>query len=116
MGAEGAARVNRGDVVLIRSPDSPASKARPCVVVQRGSTLEVASKITVCPLTSRLHGAEGQRPLVAPTPDNGLRQPSEVEVDWIHSFPRARIGAVIGNLDATTMRSVDAALRRWLDL
>ena len=42
----------RGDIVLISEPGTPASKTRPCVIVQRDSSLEAATKLTVCPLTS----------------------------------------------------------------
>ena len=108
--------MNRGDLVLVLESNSPASKSRPCVIVQRDSTLAAASKVTLCPLTSTLRGASGQRPSVAPSPENGLKKVSEVQADWVHSFPRDRLGSVIGRLDPPTMRSVDTALRRWLSL
>jgi len=108
--------MKRGDIVVVKEPGSPASKARPCVVVQRSSALETAAKITVCPLTSRLRGAIGQRPFLSPTSENGLRVPSEVEVDWIFTHPVEAIGDVIGRLDKASLETVDIALRRWLDL
>ena len=108
--------MKRGDIVTVRMAGSPAAKARPCVIVQRSSALDVAVKITVCPLTSRLRGAAGQRPLVVPTAGNGLSQPSEVEVDWIFTHPTEAIGAVIGQVDAPTLEQIDIMLRRWLDL
>lgn len=108
--------MKRGDIVLIREPNTPASKARPYVIVQRGSALDVAVKVTACPLTSRLGGAEGKRPFVAPTADNGLRDPSEVEVDWIYTHRVGRVDGVVGRLDDATMTQVDEALRRWLSL
>lgn len=108
--------MKRGDVVLIQEPGAPASKARPCVVVQRESGLTAAAKITVCPLTSRLRGALGQRPFVAPTSENALTRPSEVQVDWIYTHPREFIGPRIGSLDTATLEQIDIALRRWLDL
>ena len=108
--------MKRGDVVLVREPNTPAGKARPYVVIQRSSTLDVSAKVTGCPLTSRLRGSEGQRPFVAPTPENGLRDPSEVEVDWVYTHRLARVDRVIGHLDDATMTQVDEALRRWLAL
>ncbi len=108
--------MKRGDVVLVREPGSPAGKARPCVVVQRTSALEGGNKATVCPLTSTLRGPAGQRPFVAPTAANGLRTPSEVQVDWIFTHNLDRMGAVLGSVDGATMDAVDEALRRWLDL
>lgn len=108
--------MKRGDVVLIQEPGTPAGRARPCVVVQRESGLAAAAKITVCPMTSRLRGARGQRPFVAPTRDNGLTRPSEVQVDWIYTHPRQFIGPRIGTLDSATLDQIDIALRRWLNL
>ncbi len=108
--------MKRGDIVVVREAGSAAGKARPCVVVQRNAALDAPAKATVCPLTSRLRGAIGQRPFVAPTPDNGLRTPSEIEVDWIFTHPVERIGAVIGRVDDPTLEQVDVMLRRWLDL
>lgn len=108
--------MKRGAVVLIREPGTPAAKARPCVIVQRTASLAGATKVTVCSLTSILTGAEGQRPFVAPSADNGLRKPSEVEADWIYTHPVEYLGGVIGHLDPATMEQVDVALRRWLHL
>jgi hypothetical protein len=78
--------------------------------------LAASPKILACPLTSILNGPEGQRPFVAPGEPGGLRKPSEVQVDWVHAFVRTSIGPGIGHLDEATLRSVDEALRRWLDL
>lgn len=108
--------MKRGDIVLVREPGTPASKARPCVVVQRSSSLPMAAKISVCPLTSRLRGARGQRPFVAPDPGNGLSKPSEVQVDWIYTHEIQYIGGQIGSVDEATLEQIGIALRRWLDL
>ncbi|WP_174274954.1 type II toxin-antitoxin system PemK/MazF family toxin [Sphingomonas bacterium] len=108
--------MTRGDIILVRESGSPAAKPRPCVVVQRTSVLAASSKVTACPLTSMLRGAEGQRPLVVPSEANGLLEPSEIQVDWIYTFSIERVGATIGRIDGGTMRQVDVALRRWLEL
>jgi mRNA interferase MazF len=108
--------LRRGDVVVVQETGTAAAKARPCVVVQRPSALPAAIKVTVCPLTSHLRGAAGQRPFVAPAENNGLNRPSEVQVDWISTHKIERVGAVIGNLGDASMDAVDEALRRWLAL
>lgn len=108
--------MRRGDLILVREPGTPAAKARPYVVVQRTSALDDPSKVTACPLTSVLRGAAGQRPLIVPTTENRLRQPSEVQVDWIYTHPIDRVGGVIGHVDQPTMTTIDEALTRWLDL
>lgn len=108
--------MKRGDVILVREPNTPVAKARPYVVVQRDSALHDPIRVTGCPLTSHLRGLEGARPFVAPTADNGLRIPSEVQVDIVYTHPIERIDGVIGRLDGATMQVVDQALRRWLAL
>jgi len=108
--------MNLGDLILVREPNSPAAKPRPYVIVQRDSALHTPIRVTGCPLTSQLRGAEGQRPFVAPTADNGLRVPSEVQIDLIYTHPIERIDGVIGSLDAATMQTIDVALKRWLAL
>ena len=108
--------MKRGDLVLIREPNSPASKARPFVVVQRDSGLDDPTKITACPLTSRLNGLASQRPFVSPSSDNHLSKPSEIQIDWIYTHRIERVDGVIGCLDAATMDAVDRALRNWLHL
>lgn len=108
--------MKRGDIVIVRQPNTPAGKQRPCVVIQRDSTLSSANKVTVCPLTSMLRGPEGARPMVAPTIGNHLARPSEVEIDWIYTFPIDRILGTIGSIDDDVLDRVDEALRRWLDL
>lgn len=108
--------MKRGDIVLVREPGTPAAKGRPCVVVQRESALQETSKITVCPLTSQLRGALGGRPLVSPSPANGLRKPCEVQFDWVYTHRIDHIGGRIGSLESGILDQVDEALRRWLDL
>ena len=108
--------MRRGDVIIIREPNTPASKARPYVVVQRDITLQNATKITGCPITSTIQGRAGQRPIIVPSDQNGLRHPSEVEIDWTFTHPLERIGGRIGSLDEDTMKAIDMALRRWLEL
>ena len=108
--------MKRGDIVLVREPGTPASKARPCIVMQRGSSLGDTSKITVCPLTTHLRGALGGRPLVSPSAENGLTKHCEVEFDWIYTHSLERIGQSIGSLETDILDEVDEALRRWLDL
>lgn len=108
--------MRRGDLILVRAPGTPASKARPYVVVTRDSALADPAKVTGCPLTSTLRGAASGRPLVAPGIENGLRVPSEIETDWIFTHPVERVDGVIGRLDQATMDAVDQSVRRWLAL
>jgi mRNA interferase MazF len=85
-------------------------------VVTRQSAIPHTSKLTLCPLTSTLKGAEGGRPFVAPGTENGLRSPSEVQIDWIFTLTLKHIGQRIGQLNEATMFEIDTALREWLAL
>lgn len=108
--------MKRGSVVLFRQAGSPASKSRPCVVVQRDVTLPGAAKITAVPLSSELIGVPHRRPVLVATPLNGLRSICEAQVDWIYSFDVSRLGPEIGEVGPEIMRQIDLALRTWLDL
>jgi mRNA-degrading endonuclease toxin of MazEF toxin-antitoxin module len=108
--------VKRGSVALFREANSPASKARPCIVVQSSATLAAATKIIAVPLSSTVRQIPVARPVVVPTAANGLRQLSEAQVDWVFSFRRDRFGPIIGEIDEVTMGQIDTALRRWLAL
>ena len=108
--------MKRGDLVAVRDRDGPASKARPCLVVQSDRAGGETAALSVCPLTSTLSARPLIRPTLVPTVGNGLHAVSDIEVDRIFSPQRKRIGMRIGEVDSFTMRQVDEALRRWLDL
>ena len=108
--------MTRGDVVLVTGQSGLAGKPRPCIVVQRSATLAAAGKVTVCPLTSVVRVGLPIRPVVHPSAENGLERISEVQIDWLFTYRTDRIRGTIGRIDATTMLSIDAAMRRWLNL
>jgi mRNA-degrading endonuclease toxin of MazEF toxin-antitoxin module len=101
---------------LVRQGGTPAAKARPCVIVQHDATLSASVKIVCCPLTSGLRGAAGGRPQVLPTPMNGLEKASEIEFDWVYTYPRTQLLKKIGELEPQIMEQLGRMLRRWLDL
>jgi mRNA interferase MazF len=100
------ASVRRGAVVLIRLP---RDKARPGVVV-RSDLLSELSYATVLPITSELRADISLRINVAPTPENGLRAPSQVMADWPQTVRLSEMGDVIGRLDLATMRAITRQL------
>lgn len=107
--------MKRGDIYLVRQGGTPASKGRPCVIIQRTSTLIDANKVTCCPLTSTLLGGEGARPFVVPTESNGLDRPSEIEFDWIFTYPRTAFLKRLGTLELDTMTQLETLLGHWLE-
>ena len=106
--------VSRGDFVTIALPGD-YGKPRPALVVQDDAFRALPS-VTILPLTSELHEWPQFRITIHPTRRNGLRQASQVAVDKTATVPRAKIGQRIGRVDATTLRSVEMALARFLGL
>jgi mRNA interferase MazF len=96
-----AAAVRRGAVVVVRLS---RDKARPAVVV-RSNLLAGLSYATVLPITTELHEDISLRIDVAPSPENGLRQASQVMVDWPQTVRFSEMGDTIGHLDAATMQA-----------
>ncbi|KQT33589.1 hypothetical protein ASG29_06050 [Sphingomonas sp. Leaf412] len=107
--------MTRGDIVLVRSTRGAATKARPCVVVQRDSA-GALPKLTVCPMTSQVDQENDLRPVVVPSQANGLIQVSQIEIDWILTEDLRYFGRRIGTVEPTVLAAIDTALRRWLDL
>jgi mRNA interferase MazF len=93
-------QIRRGAIVLVRLPDD---KGRPAVVV-RADILAELSYATILPLTTELRPEVDFRITVEPTEQNGLRQTSQIMVDWPQTVRAKTMGAVIGQLDDATMR------------
>lgn len=88
--------MRRGDIVVVAAPGT-YGKARPAVVIQ-SDALEDTGSILVCLLTTTQRDAPFHRLPVRPTPDNGLREHSDVMVDKIVALPRGKCGNSIGRL------------------
>jgi mRNA interferase MazF len=99
-------QIRRGAIVLIRLPDD---KARPAVVV-RADILAELSYATVLPLTTELRPEVDFRITVEPTEPNGLREASQIMVDWPQTVRAKIMGSVIGRLEDATMRVVTEQL------
>lgn len=108
--------VTRGAVVLVSGPGEGDDRLRPGVVVQSDTFNDTHSSITLCPITTHVGGERLFRVPVSPSTDNGLRAPSDIQVDRVQSVRRDRIVRAVGTLSATRMEQVDQALQRWLAL
>lgn len=106
--------MKRGDVVTVAGAGDYAGKLRPALVVQSDLYNETHASLTLCLITSEFVDAPLFRVSVMPSPGNGLAVHSQVMVDKLASVPRAKIGAVIGSLDAGVLAEVNRALKRWL--
>ena len=106
--------VARGDLVVI-AVSGDYGKPRPALVVQSDEFADLNS-VVVLRLSSERRDFSLFRIDVRPTPENGLRHPSQVMVDKAVTVPLARIGQRIGRLNDDTLRAVDRALGRFLGL
>jgi mRNA interferase MazF len=68
------------------------------------------SHATVLLITTDLRLSISMRIDILPTPENGLREPSQVMVDWPQTVRTADMGQVIGRLDEAVMRMVTQEL------
>jgi len=99
-------QLRRGAVALVRLPDD---KSRPAVIV-RADILAGLPYATILPLTTELRPEVDFRITVEPTEQNGLRESSQIMVDWPQTVRAKTMGAVIGRLDDATMRVVTEQL------
>jgi len=106
--------MKRGDLVTI-AVAGDYGKPRPALVMQADAFAELPS-VTVLRLTSDTAREHLVRVPVAPSEFNGLRVMSHVMIDKAVSVPKARVGAVIGQLDEAVMLAVGRALAVFLGL
>ena len=106
--------VRRGDLVTI-ALSGDYGKPRPALVVQ-ADAFDALTSVTVLRLTSELHDWPLFRITVEAALGTGLQRRSQVMIDKAATVPRSRIGQQIGCLDSDTMRTVSAALTKFLGL
>lgn len=100
--------MRRGDLVTVATPGDHG-KPRPALVIQSDSLSELSS-VTLCLVTSTLLESPLFRITVDPSPENGLRRISQVQVDKIVTVKRERVGSAIGRLDDATLLKVNRSL------
>ena len=106
--------MNRGSLVTV-AVSGDYGKPRPALVVQ-SDAFEAIPSVTVLPLTSEIHSEHLVRITVQPSQNNGLNTVSQVMIDKAMTIPKAKVGGVIGQVDAATMRAVSSALGRFLGI
>jgi mRNA interferase MazF len=107
--------MRRGQFVTVAA-QGDYGKPRPALVVQSDLFDELPS-VVICPLTTTLRDdAEQFRLDVAPSPRNGLREPSQIAIDKITVVPAAKIGAAIGDADDAILLRVNRALALFLNI
>ena len=107
--------MKRGDVVIVVAPGE-LGKPRPAVVVQADELGNATTSVIVCPLSSAIARAGRIRPVLEPTPANGLRARSQVMTDKITALRRDRVRGSVGRLDPDQTARLDRALLLVLGL
>jgi mRNA interferase MazF len=108
--------MRRGEIWTASARGSFTGKPRPVLIVQNELANAHHSSIIACLLSAELTGAELFRIPIMRTPENGLKEDSEVQVDRIFSFRRDGFKERIGALSSLDLKRVEHALRRWLAL
>lgn len=104
----------RGDLVTV-SVSGDYGKPRPALIIQSDRYQETDS-VTVLLLTSTVLDASLMRHTIDPSPRNGLRLRSQVQIDKAISVGRSKVGPVIGRLDDELMLAVSRNLAVFLGL
>jgi mRNA interferase MazF len=83
---------------------------------RQSDALDAADSVLVVLLTSAIADAPLYRLTVEPTTDNGLRVASQVMVDKVMAYPRAKCGPVIGRLSDFDMLMLSKMLSVMIGL
>jgi mRNA interferase MazF len=102
--------VKRGDIVVVDAKGAYSGKPRSAVIVQSDLLNLTHPSLIVAPITRELRHLPGFRIAVAPGPDNGFTDPSEIMLDKLVAVPREKVRQRVGELDAATQVKVDRAL------
>jgi len=88
-------------------------KPRPALIIQSDVFSKLPS-LTVLPITSTLFDMPLLRLTILPDDANGLRRTSQIMIDRVASLPRAKVGRLIGRIDAKLVEEAYRALIRFL--
>ena len=92
----------RGNLITV-ALQGDYGKPLPAVVIQ-SDLFDQHPSVTLLPLTSDLRDTPLFRITIEPSPENGLRQRSQVMVDRIHTVSRAKVGPSLGRLSDDEQR------------
>jgi mRNA interferase MazF len=106
--------MRRGDFVTI-AMQGDFGKPRPALVIQADQFSEHAS-VTVLPVTGTFVPAPLLRITVQPSPENGLRKPTQVMVDKAMTVRRDKVGDAFGHVEADVMVEVERCLAVFLGI
>lgn len=100
-----AERVARGDIRMYRF--APPDKQRPVVVLTRESIVDRLARVTVAPVTSTIRGVASE---VALGVEDGLKQPSAINLHNIVTVPKEGLGRRVAQLNESRLEEICAAI------
>ena len=106
--------MKRGDLVTV-ALQGDYGKPRPALIIQADQFADLGS-VVILPLTSSMVDAPLLRPTVEPSPDNGLRTPSQIMLDKPMTVKTDKVGPTFGHLDDVIMIGINRSLALLLGL
>ena len=97
--------VARGQIWTYRF--APPNKRRPVVVLSRNDAIGLLRTVLVAPITTTIRGLPSE---VVVGSDEGLANPSAVNLDHVQTVLRERLVRYVGHLGPAKMRGVCRAL------
>lgn len=96
----------RGDVVWhkFKEPD----KTRPVLVLTRNGAISDLTALTVIPITTTIRDIESQ---VILTEGDGMNEVCALNLDWIQTVPKNKLGSYITHLSDERMQEVFEAIK-----
>ena len=104
--------MKRGDLVTV-AISGDFGKPRPALVIQADQFSDAATT-TVLLISATLVGAPLIRVPIEPSPENGLRKPSQVMVDKAMTVRNETLSVPFGRLDDSDLVVVDRCLALFL--
>ncbi len=98
-------RPQRGEIWLYTF--KPPDKRRPVVILTRQSVLPLLRTAVVAPVTSTIRGLPSEVPVGL---DEGLKQRSVVNLDWVQTVEQRLLTRYVGSLGEARMAEVCRAL------
>ena len=96
----------RGDVYWhkFKEPD----KTRPVLILTRNEAIPEFDSITVIPTTTTIRDVLSQ---VILTEDDGMKEGCVLNLDWIQTIPKSKLGSYITHLSEERMQEVFEAIK-----
>jgi mRNA interferase MazF len=106
--------LRRGDLTTVALPGD-FGKPRPALVIQSNLFADHPS-VTILPLSSDLRETPIFRVRLFPDETNGLRAPSDVMIDRIHTVAKDKLRGKFGAIANEQLIEIERAVAVWLGI